>query len=872
MVCWLCEGRGECACCAYMREPVQPKLEAPPFVTHTFNSAAEIGEATRLTSIFFLEKASFGEAAVAGGPARKRQHADDDDDLDLSSDGDSDSDFSDGGGSDSDDCCCLSSLSALWKSSTKNVKKKKARHERTGEEVVRQQIEAQFRGSDAVPACITRLLQFIRVLEILNQFPDACEVFEENEYIMRMLIASHLKMIVGKKDWKKHMTQLYPLIESVRDLANVINVIWVTNRQQGKTTVLARFAAALALMSPAGGDDFLYVYSTTLNRAQALVNSAKDYISWINKKDNVEIHEQLRAIGLPDRAPLFKDNSERFSVESWTSPGTFNMVRARPKAANSCRGDAPKAAIFDEIAFVEENFWNKFAYPLLGVTGRVFTLATTPGRLDSFFDVFMKKVRDQKEASLFMLVNHSLMCDACFKKGLDNCYHKLYLIPPWKSTLRFKGMLKLVPEKNKDDFQAEVYGRLYESDQAYFPRKITEYTVLERPAMAKPVFGKNPVVYFACDPPSHMSSHMGLCAITYTTSGTVVVLGMAEISMHRCEMPQMEMCVSKFVSRVLRHACFRKHAMGDMRAVPIVECNNNEILSAGIVVAIRETALGMGCRYIMPFRKIYFATAITEDIGIWCTEGNKIEAIRELYTLMVKHQVVFIDKMVTMGPVHLLGAVDPTVKATKELLRDELVQFKDDEKGKVSGKTSETNDDMAIAVLWAVKYSANIMLIASRENLLHVPMPAAAPRCVCRRGLEQLLGAARAPHRGPEVAGLEEGRCEAAAEALSASPEPREDVPHRIKVEVGEIGVVVKPRRVQRPPHHVHVVTMGLLGVLLHKRRTGRNELLARLVDSHDGRFVQCPVVVEEHPHLPRHCSSTMRGVSPRLPPLPPLA
>lgn len=91
---------------------------------------------------------------------------------------------------------------------------------------------------------------------------------------------------------------------------------------------------------------------------------------------------------------------------------------------------------------------------------------------------------------------------------------------------------------------------------------------------------------------------------------------------------------------------------------------------------------------------------------------------------MVKHQIVFIKNMVTMGAVHLHNPIEPTERQTKELLRDEMVQFTDDEKGKVSGKTSGTNDDMAISLIWAVKWSTDIQLIASKENLFHVPRTA----------------------------------------------------------------------------------------------------------------------------------------------------
>lgn len=45
----------------------------------------------------------------------------------------------------------------------------------------------------------------------------------------------------------------------------------------------------------------------------------------------------------------------------------INTCVARPKRVESCRGDAPAAAFFDEAAFMEEDFFNRFARPLLMV-------------------------------------------------------------------------------------------------------------------------------------------------------------------------------------------------------------------------------------------------------------------------------------------------------------------------------------------------------------------------------------------------------------------------------------------------------------------------------------------------------------------------
>lgn len=101
----------------------------------------------------------------------------------------------------------------------------------------------------------------------------------------------------------------------------------------GKTSTLSKFLAALVVLSPAEGS-LVCIYSTTLYRAVEVLKGAKRYIYWM---------EKLR----DDAAKIIADNE--YSLEVETIYGNKHTVKARPKTPNSCRGDAPKAAIFDEV-------------------------------------------------------------------------------------------------------------------------------------------------------------------------------------------------------------------------------------------------------------------------------------------------------------------------------------------------------------------------------------------------------------------------------------------------------------------------------------------------------------------------------------------
>jgi hypothetical protein len=78
---------------------------------------------------------------------------------------------------------------------------------------------------------------------------------------------------------------------------------------------------------------------------------------------------------------------------------------------------------------------------------------------------------------------------------------------------------KMYPAAEKRDFQAEMYGRVYKGDDAYFPPKLVNYTVLERPRMSAPEYGANPVIYFSVDPASHEVRHSLLGGTGYSRAG-----------------------------------------------------------------------------------------------------------------------------------------------------------------------------------------------------------------------------------------------------------------------------------------------------------------------------------------------------------------
>jgi hypothetical protein len=159
-------------------------------------------------------------------------------------------------------------------------------------------------SSGGMPLGVIRLFKFLAVLHVLGDAPWAnvrygspspplekqgnpvtdClfdwRRFEENEQMLRKFVATHLVLIVGREEYDKHRSTLLSIIDSKNNLSKLVHLTWITNRQNGKTTTLAKFLAAMAMVSPLGGP-LIYVYSTTRDRAIELIDNSKRYIDWV---------------------------------------------------------------------------------------------------------------------------------------------------------------------------------------------------------------------------------------------------------------------------------------------------------------------------------------------------------------------------------------------------------------------------------------------------------------------------------------------------------------------------------------------------------------------------------------------------------------
>ena len=533
------------------------------------------------------------------------------------------------------------------------------------------------RPSNSSSVGMTRVIAFLQLLRRFDTAPWASETFDVNERMMRRLVHSHLPIIVGRAAYVAEKAALEALINAPDACQNVL---WLTNRQQGKTTTLAKLVAALVTLAPVDGS-LICIYSTNLSRATEVLKLAKQYLVYIG-----------------DDGPIVRINNDR-SLEVMTKDGYTHTATARPRNPDSCRGDAPASAIFDEVAFVLSDFWFQFALPLLMVRDRVFTCATTPPHFGSFFSDFINTVSkaNAKGDYFFRMINHGLVCPECEAAGTpQECAHRLHRIPPWKSIFNIKKLKALIPEHRREQFEQEVFGVMRTQTGSYIPAKlITAFE--DRPPIRECTATRTSPLYLGIDPPSHLSSRFGLCALLYGTRGEKILVGLSECKALRSDALDIAAVVTTFVRHLRNHPWVRGRPI-----IPIIECNNNEVLAMTILSAVK-----LHPPIYVPFTTANFDKEISENLGVWTTEGNKHGMLALCFASFLDGSCFVAPNAISISMTTTNGVAIPSpFKDALALLCLQLSSFRDLPNGKVTGKIGDNGtDDLGMAFGMAMYWS-----------------------------------------------------------------------------------------------------------------------------------------------------------------------
>jgi hypothetical protein len=567
---------------------------------------------------------------------------------------------------------------------------------------------------------ISTLARFLAVIAHLDTYKRANIPFATNDRMIRRLTACHLSIILGKDTARAHRAALIAFLDTGNHVGDPRQTIWITNRQQGKTSTLAKFIAAISMFSPNGGL-LATVYSTGKNKAVDLLDAAKAYITWV-VKDPDGAFPPLATVRFT------RDNATSYVVK--TTCGASNEVVARSGSVDGCRGDNPQCCFFDEAAFMSSAFWYQFAIPLLQVRERIFTATTTPPAKNSYFDLFCKEVKRDNEQGryLFTLISHALACEDCIAKNThDDCAHNLHLIPLWKSKMGIQQLASIMPQSKRAQFQAEVYGVLHTEEGYYFDIDLLNATA-NRPRPKAAALLDN-TIYVTVDPASHTKSEMAIVATAImVATGQTIILGLATLPVATNRVHDIKTAIRNFTTRLLTMLAYIKE---ERKFVFIVEVNNNTIIPQEMKLTFEAViASAQNAAIIHPFVKANIATNIEEGIGVYTTRTNKFAGIIELQSSLVELRLVFAKNLVTITNHHrhntsTLKAVSTRVDTPIATLIDQLGRIKDtptatqsaaaaDNVHKspptvISGKTSKGDvDDLAIALIISMYWSSAI--------------------------------------------------------------------------------------------------------------------------------------------------------------------
>lgn len=356
----------------------------------------------------------------------------------------------------------------------------------------------------------------------------------------------------------------------------------------------------------------------------------------------------------------------------------------------------------DEAAFVEEDWFNRFARPLLMVNERRFTLVTTPPiSQTSWFSVFISQIIESGDQSTFEYINHSLVCSECAERGLgERCLHKLENIPPWKSFKGLQALQQTVAKKDRKSFLEEVYGLVADSNTYFFPRSIIDQEFSYENTMV--LTWAPDIIYVSIDPASHVRSSMGLAAIAYSDKRSdIILLASASIPVSSADVEKIVSLIDLFIKSLLS-----QRNCDTATLVPIIEVNHSDIVASSMLAPFRRRS----AHFSMPFTRERFTKYITPGIGVMTTAKIKEMAVQKLRECFTDHRIkvsrsLLVPSATSFNP----AALQFTMSEAIDMLKDQLAAFRVHDDGTISGKTSAGHDDdQAWALMQAIVWSGSL--------------------------------------------------------------------------------------------------------------------------------------------------------------------
>jgi hypothetical protein len=251
-------------------------------------------------------------------------------------------------------------------------------------------------------------------------------------------------------------------------------------------------------------------------------------------------------------------------------------------------------------------------------------------------------------------------------------------------------------------------------NEGYFTRKLL--STLRNQARLE-TFLFRPMIYVGVNPPSHDVSCMGLSAVVHGHHGEMIIVGGSQVSgVAQCTLERLQLILTVFLQRL-------REKYPDVQCTPIIECNNNTVVPQGLLSVFH--AVWGHDRVAMAFTKDTFKLHIQENLGVYTHDGNKMNMMMSVISLLANTQLFAAKDLVTVDGSAYSNRIAPT--SPDDVipgLCDQLVNFRDTIKGKITGKTAAGDeDDHGMAFCIAVHWSLLIIIfpvMASSGNPYHV--------------------------------------------------------------------------------------------------------------------------------------------------------
>jgi len=362
----------------------------------------------------------------------------------------------------------------------------------------------------------------------------------------------------------------------------------------------------------------------------------------------------------------------------------------------------PHSVIVDEAAFVTDAFFTQFLKPLMAVKRRNFALITTPPPKQGFFSDFITAVQKANTKfgdSFWTVHNHSLICSECLENGTGaRCLHHLHFVPPWKSVLRFESLLRVTPARQRQSYAIEVLGVVDDREAGYLNERDVQ-RLFDKDRTPAPLGCDR--LWVAMDPGSHSCSWLGLTALVGDVeTGQVVVVGVANVSVDRADIKCVQKVIETFLAKVRRVPGLDSPVL-----CPIIETNSSEVVARTYLNSFHKFP-----PVHMPFTEEIFDSQITPHVGVVTTQEVKLSALTTTQTILSENAIRIASNCVnTDGTCFRPNALSESIGETLETLQEQLVRFKDNEDGTVSGKGGGQQDDCGMSCLLAIYWRRSVL-------------------------------------------------------------------------------------------------------------------------------------------------------------------